>query len=93
MGAAQLLSYIGGDYYEKINVLIALVLCLTISSVYATWIYSKTDDVADIRRETTVNGVEMALYITAADLHNVSSGRAVVVYAASFTKLPGSDAG
>lgn len=40
-------------------------------------------------REQTVEGVEMTLYITSADLSNVSSGRAVVVYAASFTKLSG----
>lgn len=39
----------------------------------------------------TVNGVEMTLYITAADLNNVSNGKSVVVYAAAFTKLPGSD--
>jgi hypothetical protein len=42
-------------------------------------------------REQTVEGVEMTLYITSADLSKVSSGRAVVVYAASFTKLPGAD--
>ncbi len=37
----------------------------------------------------TVSGVEMTLYITSQDLNNVSSGREVVVYAASFTRLPG----
>lgn len=42
-------------------------------------------------REETVEGVEMTLYITSENLDNVSSGRAVVVYAAAFTKLPGSD--
>lgn len=42
-------------------------------------------------REYTVNGVEMTLYITAEDLSNVSSGKSVVVYAASFTKLAGAD--
>lgn len=40
---------------------------------------------------TTVNGVEMTIYITSVDLSNVSSGAGVVVYAASFTKLPGAD--
>ena len=40
-------------------------------------------------REYTVEGVEMTLYITSADLSSVSSGRAVTVYAASFTKLEG----
>lgn len=33
---------------KKISLLIALVLCLTISGVYATWVYSQSDDVADI---------------------------------------------
>ena len=42
-------------------------------------------------RQETVEGVEMTLYITSEDLSNVSNGRAVVVYAASFTKLPGAD--
>ena len=42
-------------------------------------------------RQYTVNGVEMTIYITAENLNNVSSGKAVVVYAASFTKLPGAE--
>lgn len=42
-------------------------------------------------REYNVEGVEMTVYITSEDLSNVSSGKAVVVYAASFTKYPGSD--
>lgn len=42
-------------------------------------------------RNYTVNGAEMTLYITAANLNNVSSGSSVVVYAAAFTKLPGAD--
>lgn len=41
-------------------------------------------------REYVVNGVEMTLYITSENLDNVSSGKSVVVYAASFTKLPDS---
>lgn len=40
-------------------------------------------------REYTVNGVEMTIYITSQSLDNVSNGQTVVVYAASFTKLPG----
>lgn len=39
-------------------------------------------------REYTVNGAEMTLYITSENLNNVSSGSSVVVYAATFTKLP-----
>jgi len=42
-------------------------------------------------RQETVEGVEMTIYITSRDLDNVSNGQAVVVYAACFTKLPGSD--
>ena len=38
--------------------------------------------------QQTVRGVEMTLYITSQDLDSVSSGQTVVVYAASFTKLP-----
>ena len=41
--------------------------------------------------QQTVRGVEMTLYITSQDLDNVSSGQTVVVYAASFTRLPDSD--
>ncbi len=42
-------------------------------------------------RQETVEGVEMTLYITSKDLGNVSNGQAIVVYAASFTKLPDAD--
>lgn len=42
-------------------------------------------------RQYTVNGAEMTIYITAEKLNNVSSGKSVVVYAASFTKLEGAD--
>ena len=37
----------------------------------------------------TVSGVEMTLYITSENLDRVSSGRSVVVYMASYTKLEG----
>jgi hypothetical protein len=50
------------------------------SYTYTTW-----------REEVTVEGVEMTLYITSANLSNVTSGKSVVVYAATYTKLPGSD--
>lgn len=42
-------------------------------------------------RTYTVNGAEMTIYITAENLSNVSSGKSVVVYAASFTKLAGAE--
>lgn len=41
---------------KKISLLIALALCLTISGVYATWVYSQSDDVADI---TGANAITM----------------------------------
>lgn len=41
--------------------------------------------------ETTVDGAEMTLYITSANLNNVSNGQSVVVYLAAFTKLPGAE--
>ncbi len=41
-------------------------------------------------REYVVEGAEMTLYITSENLDNVSSGKSVVVYAAAFTKRPGS---
>lgn len=42
-------------------------------------------------RNYTVNGVEMTLYITSDNLENVSSGKSITVYAASFTKLKDAD--
>lgn len=33
---------------KKLSLLIALILCATIGSVYANWVYIQTDDVADI---------------------------------------------
>lgn len=42
-------------------------------------------------RNYTVNGAEMTIYITSENLSGVSSGKSVVVYAASFTKLAGAD--
>ncbi len=42
-------------------------------------------------RETTVNGAEMTIYITADSFDNVSSGDSMSVYAAAFTKLSGAE--
>lgn len=42
-------------------------------------------------RDTTVNGNEMTIYITANDFTGISNGDELVVYAATFTKLPNSD--
>lgn len=43
---------------KKISLLIALALCLTISGVYATWVYSQSDDVADITGATAITMTE-----------------------------------
>ena len=40
-------------------------------------------------RDYTVEGVEMTIYITAENLSGVASGKSVVVYASTFTRLPG----
>ena len=39
---------------KKLNVLIALMLCLTIGGVYATWSYAGTNDIADAYAEAKV---------------------------------------
>lgn len=50
------------------------------SSTGASYTYSSWN------RDTTVDGVEMSIYITAEDLSNVSSNKSVTVYVATFTK-------
>lgn len=40
---------------KRLSLLIALVLCFTIGGVYATWVYTQSDDVADITKSGTVN--------------------------------------
>jgi hypothetical protein len=55
------------------------------SSTGASYTYSS------LGRDTTVDGVEMTLYITAENLSNLSSNKKVTVYAAAFTKAAGSD--
>ncbi len=40
-------------------------------------------------RDTTVNGCEMTLYITAEDFTGLNRGDTVTVYAVTYTKLPG----
>lgn len=42
-------------------------------------------------RDYTVNGAEMTLYITSANLNNVSNNQSVIVYAAALTKLPNAE--
>lgn len=40
---------------KRLSLLIALVLCFTIGGVYATWVYTQSDDVADITKAGTIN--------------------------------------
>lgn len=40
---------------KRLSLLIALVLCFTIGGVYATLVYTQSDDVADITKSGTVN--------------------------------------
>ena len=42
----------------------------------------------NLGRNYTVHGAEMTLYITSQDLSSVRNGAEIVVYAATFTKLP-----
>lgn len=39
---------------KKLSALIALLVCVTIGGVYATWTYSDTHDIADVQKEITV---------------------------------------
>lgn len=40
---------------KKLSVLIAMILCVTIGGVYATWYYSGADNVADTSEPVTIN--------------------------------------
>lgn len=46
---------------KKLSVLIALMLCITISGVYATWSYAGTNDIADAFAEAKVTLVDAEL--------------------------------
>jgi len=47
-GSLSKIFYFGRIIMKKFSLLIALALLLTVSGVYATWVYSQSDDVADI---------------------------------------------
>ena len=40
---------------KKLSILIALILCITIGGVYATWYYSGAENVADVNEPITIN--------------------------------------
>ena len=46
---------------KKLSVLIALMLCVTIGGVYATWSYAGTDDIADAFAEAKVTIADVEL--------------------------------
>lgn len=46
---------------KKLSILIALMLCITISGVYATWTYAGTNDIADAFAEAKVTLVDAEL--------------------------------
>ena len=46
---------------KKLSVLIALLLCITITGVYAVWTYAGTDDIADVFAEAKVTIADVEL--------------------------------
>ena len=46
---------------KKLSVLIALMLCITITGVYAVWTYAGTDDIADVYAEAKVTIADVEL--------------------------------
>ncbi len=43
---------------KKLSLLISLLLCITIGGVYATWVYSQSDDVADVTSAKAITMTE-----------------------------------
>ena len=76
---------------KKLSILIALILCVTIGGVYATWVYSQSDDVADITGAKAITMTEATFTGTYGTYNVDTTGLTMVVYAASFTKLVGSE--
>lgn len=64
---------------KKLSVLIALLLCVTISGVYATWYYvSDSADIVDVNRETAVQ-LESATTTGAAGSFTIESNLRLVI--------------
>ena len=64
---------------KKISLLIILVLCVTIGGVYATWVYSQSDDVADITGAKAVTMTEATFTGTYGTYTVDTSGLTMVV--------------
>lgn len=64
---------------KKLSILIALVLCVTIGGVYATWVYSQSDDVADITGAKAVTMTEATFTGTYGTYHVNTDDLSMVV--------------
>ena len=64
---------------KKISILIALILCVTIGGVYATWVYSQSDDVADITGAKAITMTEATFTGTYGTYHVDTSELSMVV--------------
>jgi len=64
---------------KRLSILIALVLCVTIGGVYATWVYSQSDDVADITGAKAISMTEATFTGTYGTYHVETSGLSLTV--------------
>lgn len=64
---------------KKLSILIALILCVTIGGVYATWVYSQSDDVADITGSKAISMTEATFTGTYGTYHVDTTGLTMVV--------------
>lgn len=64
---------------KKLSILIALILCVTIGGVYATWVYSQSDDVADITGAKAITMTEATFTGTYGTYHVDTSELSMVV--------------
>lgn len=64
---------------KKLSILIALILCITIGGVYATWVYSQSDDVADITGAKAITMTEATFTGTYGTYHVNTSELSMVV--------------
>ena len=63
---------------KKLSVLIALMLCITITGVYAAWSYAGTDDLADVFAEAKVTIADVELQ-GANGIYHISSNLVLTV--------------
>jgi len=63
---------------KKLSVLIALMLCITIGGVYATWTYSLTDDIADAFAESKIT-IADAEFVGSNGVYKITSNLVLTV--------------